>query len=70
MDQLYEDIIESLELKPSLEPAKRKENKELEPILNKIKNLLYIKKNDQRLIQEILEDIKKISEIHHIRINH
>lgn len=70
MDQLYEDIIESLELKPSLEPAKRKENKELEPILNKIKNLLYIKKNDQRLIQEILEDIKQISEIHHIRINH
>ena len=41
MDQLYEDIIESLELKPSLEPAKRKENKELEPILNKIKNLLF-----------------------------
>lgn len=70
MDQLYEDIIESLEIKPSLEPAKRKENKELEPILNKIKNLLYIKKNDQRLIQEILEDIKQISEIHHIRINH
>ena len=70
MNQLYEDIIESLELKPSPEPSKRKENKDLEPILNKIKILLYSKKNNQNHIQEILEDIRQISEIHHIRINH